>query len=460
MKTRFFAAPGLALALALGWAAGASAQTATPLPSPEPLRLSLADAIQRALQEGTAARLATNQTDVAQIQARLARSGLPFQPQVSAGTLTANESINLATFGFAPAPGEPPVTDPFNVVDAHINVAMNLLDVAARRRYQAALAGVRVGEEEQRRTENEVAAAVASLYVSLGRGTERIDQIRANVDLFQKLLGLATDQKKAGVGTRLDTTRAEVQLARQRQDLLVAENQRDVARLALLRAVGADLGTEVVLTDDWTRAGASDSTLDQALGRARQARPELTVLQEQLRAADLAVQAAKAEKLPTVAAQAQGTESGNRLRDVAWSRTVGVAVNVPILTGGRTEARIAEAEIRRDELRIRQRDIERQIEQEVRQALLQVQNARSRVELADQSVRLAADELELASDRFKAGLTSSIEVDNAQTSLSASRDSRIEALAAEAQARFDLARATGDIRNLIPNSESLRREGK
>jgi len=41
-------------------------------------------------------------------------------------------------------------------------------------------------------------------------------------------------------------------------------------------------------------------------------------------------------------------------------------------------------------------------------------------------------------------------VDNAQTSLAAARDTRIDALADAAQARFDLARATGEIRTLIP----------
>jgi len=91
-----------------------------------------------------------------------------------------------------------------------------------------------------------------------------------------------------------------------------------------------------------------------------------------------------------------------------------------------------------------------EVEQEVRQALLSFDNARSRVELADQSLKLAQDELELASDRFKAGVASSIEVDNAQTSLAAARDARIDALADAVQSRFDLARATGEIRGMIP----------
>ena len=426
----------------------ALALTAIPGAAQEPLRLTLADAIRRALDEGTAVRLATSRITAAEARAQEARSGL--QPQLSAGGQLANDSINLATFGFTPPPGQPNVTPPFYVVDVHLTAAMNVIDLAARRRYEAARAGVRVSAEERRRTENEVAAAVASLYVAVGRSGARIDEIRANVDLFERLRQLAVDQKDAGLGTRLDTTRADFQLARQQQALLVATNQRDVARLALLRAIGADLGADVTLADDWSRTAAPVPPLAEALSAARRDRPELALVEQRLRVAALEVEAARAERLPTVAAQAQGVESGNRVRDVEWNRTIGAVVSVPILTGRRIEARVAAARSQQEDLRVQQRDVERQVEQEVRQALLSWQNASSRVELAGRSLQLAQDELELASDRFKAGVAPSIEVDNAQTSLAAARDLRIDALADEAQARFDLARATGEIRTLIP----------
>ncbi|HSS52880.1 MAG TPA: TolC family protein [Thermoanaerobaculia bacterium] len=442
----------LALAVAGGAGAARGAQEPAAGPrsdqAPPVLRLSLAEAIRRALDEGTAAQLATERVGDAEARAQEARSAL--QPQLSAGGQLSNQTLNLATFGLT-LPGVPLVTPPFNVVDVHVTAAMNIIDLAAKRRYQAARAGVHVSEEDRRRTENDVASAVASLYVSVGRSTARIDVIKANVDLFGRLRQIALDQKNAGVGTRLDTTRADVQLSRQQQALLVATNQRNLARLALLRAIGADLGADVVLTDDGTST-APVPTLPEALAAARQGRPELALLDQRLRTAALTIEAAQAEKYPTVAAQAQGIESGNRVRDLDWSRSVAAVVNVPLFTGHRIEARVSEARSQQQQLLIQKKDTERQIEQEVRQALLNWENARSRVELADQSVKLAEDELEQASDRFKAGVAPSIEVDNAQTSLAAARDTRIDALADESQARYDLSRATGQIRALIPDN--------
>ncbi|HEY4592497.1 MAG TPA: TolC family protein, partial [Thermoanaerobaculia bacterium] len=274
------------------------------------------------------------------------------------------------------------------------------------------------------------------------------------VELFTRLRQLAVDQKNAGIGTRLDTTRADVQLSRQQQALLVATNQRDIARLALLRAIGADLGDGLELADDWSQITYAPPALPAALDAARRQRPELTLLDERLRLANLNIEAARAERLPTVGAQALGTESGNRVRDLEWSRTAAVVVNVPLFTGRRIESRVAAAQAQRDQLLIQQNDTQRQVEQEVRQALLGYESAHSRVDLASQNLKLAQDELELASDRFKAGVASSIEVDSAQNTLAFARDTRIDALADEAQARFELARATGEIRTLIPTSDS------
>ncbi|PYQ66952.1 MAG: hypothetical protein DMF53_02575 [Acidobacteria bacterium] len=160
--------------------------------------------------------------------------------------------------------------------------------------------------------------------------------------------------------------------------MLVAINQRDLARLALLRAIGADFDAGLELTDDWTRAVAAPPALPAALDAARRQRPELSLLNERLRLANLNIEAARAERLPTVGAQAQGTESGNRVRDIEWSRTVAAVVNVPLFTGRRIEAHVAAAQAQRDQILIQQNDTQRQVEQEVRRALLVYESARSR----------------------------------------------------------------------------------
>jgi len=411
----------------------------------EVLRLSLREAIARGLSEGTAARIATERVDVSRAQADQARSAL--LPQVSGQVQDYNQVLNLKTFGLS-LPGFPSLVGPFNVFDAHVTLAAQLIDISARRRYQAARQGIIVADVERERTENDVATAVATLYVALQRAQANVDATRANVELFTRLRDLANDQREAGVATKLDSTRADVALAREQQTFLVSENQRDASRLSLLHAIGADQTLDVVLVDALSDEPGRQ-TPEQALSAARSRRPELRSIEERIRSVDLSIAARRAEKLPTLAAQFQGGYNGNHLGDLSWNRTVGALVSVPIYTGGRISSEIAESESQRRELLLDRTETERQVEEEVRRALLTLQSASNRAHVAADNVRLASEELEFARDRFTNGVSSSIEVDNAQSSYASARADRITALADEAQARFDLARATGQIRDWI-----------
>ena len=129
-------------------------------------------------------------------------------------------------------------------------------------------------------------------------------------------------------------------------------------------------------------------------------------------------------------------------------------VSVPIYTGGRIGARVAEAESRRREIDLEAIEIGRQVEEEVRRAILAYESARERSRVAIDNERLAQEELDLSRDRFQNGVTSSIEVDNAQASLVTAQADRIAAAADQERARYDLWHATGQIRDLIPGSHS------
>lgn len=418
-------------------AAGAGAET---------LRLSLKEAVERALSDGTAARLASERIDQSRFEARQARSAL--LPQAAFETVGSNQSLNLQEFGLT-LPGFPTVIPPFGFFDTHARIALEVVDVAARKRYEAARQGVVVSQAERERAENEVTSAVATLYLALQRGEASVQVARANVELFSKLRDLAEDQRRAGVATRLDTTRAEVALARQRQALLVAQNRREAARLALLHAAGADQSAEVELTDPLPERNEPVPAAEEALRAAREERPELRVLEESRRAAEYRTEAERAERLPRLGVQFQGGYSGFHFNDLFWTRSVSAFVSIPVFTGGATAARIAESESRARELALRETEAQRQIEEEVRRALLAWQSAKSRARVARENERLAREELQFAQDRFAGGISSSIEVDNAQTALAAAQEDRISALADQEQARFDLARATGRIRGLV-----------
>jgi len=409
----------------------------------EELRLSYAEALQRALSAGTASRLARSSEERARAVVLQSRAAL--LPETEARLLRYNQSINLATFGFA-QPGQNAIAGPFNVTDAQISAAMNLFDLASLRRYQAAREGMTFSRVQVEQSENDIAAAIGRLYILVEKAGADVEARRANVTLFQELRKLAQDQLDAGTGIRLDVARADVQLAREQQALLVAQNQRASGRLALLHAVGADQSSDLVLTDPLAAPAAPPVDAATAVTTAMALRPELREAVLRQRQAELGLSAARAGRYPTFGIDLLGDMSGNRSSDLRWSRRIGAGLNVPIFSGGRIEAAIAEAKAAEYEAGLQRSETERQIEEEVRRSILGLESAASRVTVARENVRVAEEEMTVVRERTANGVGSSIEVDRAEDALREAREDRISAEADAALSGVDLEHALGTIR--------------
>jgi outer membrane protein TolC len=413
----------------------------------ETLRLSLPDAISRALSGGTQAELARSAHERAGVAQREALGAL--LPQVDARLQRYNQSINLATFGFS-FPGQPPVVGPFNVTDAQIAAAMQVFNLAALRRYQALREEQVASRWDVQQTENDVAAAVARLYVLVQRADAQIAARQADVTLFERLAGVSQDELKAGTGTRLDVAQANVQLLRARQALLVAQNDRDAARLALLNAIGANEGNDLVLVDPLAPPTTTPA-LPPALERARASRPELREADSRLREAQLNLAAARARRIGSIGFDFEGDFSGNRTSDIHSSRRIGVMASLPLFHAD-VQATIARAKIALHDAETSRAQRERDVEQDVRRSLLTLQNAEARVGVASESVRVADEALTVARDRRSAGYGSPIEVDRAQDAYRQAHEDLVAATADAVAAAYDLAHATGEIGASIPST--------
>ncbi len=89
------------------------------------------------------------------------------------------------------------------------------------------------------------------------------------------------------------------------------------------------------------------------------------------------------------------------------------------------------------------------MELDVRLALDELHSADAQVKTAEEGLKLAENEVAQAERRYRAGVTNSIEVTDAQTRLARARDNRVNALYNYNLARIDLGTAMGTIYSLI-----------
>ena len=159
--------------------------------------------------------------------------------------------------------------------------------------------------------------------------------------------------------------------------------------------------------------------------------------------------ATKFERLPTLGAFANYGDLGSAITSAVPTRTYGITLKVPIFDGGRRDARRAESASLWRQEKIRMVDLRDQVELDVRLALDELHSADAQVKTAEEGITLAQNELAQAERRYRAGVTNSIEVTDAQTRLARARDNRVNALYNYNLARIDLGTAMGTIQSMI-----------
>jgi len=423
---------------------------------PAELQLSLQQAVDLALAPDGNTRVKLALEAIKQAEARSAEARASLLPDVEGAVSEQSQTRNLKAFGFTfpniPILGYsiPTFVGPFDVFDARASVTQSVFDFSSIRGYQAAKAAVEAVKADNRGTRDQVTDQVARAYLTGLRAQAALDTAQANVNLSDALLKLAQSTKAAGTGTGIEVTRAEVQLANDRQQLIVAGNGVERSHLELLKVIGLKLDRRVDLSGALAYVPVPNLDPARALATARENRWELQAQQDREKSAKLSYSGVKFERLPSVAAFGDYGSSGSTLNNSVPTRTYGASLRIPIFDGGRRDARRAESASQYRQEQIRSEDLRDQIELDVRLALESLRSADAEVKAAEDGWKLSENELAQAQRRYQAGVTNSIEVTDAQTRLQRARDNRINALYSYNVARIDLGTATGTIRSWLP----------
>lgn len=419
------------------------------------LQLSLKQAVDLALAPDGNTRVKLAEETIRQAEARSLEARSTLLPNLDGAISEQNQTRNLKAFGFEfpkiPIAGIsiPTFVGPFDAFDARLSATQSVLDFSHIRNYQAAKMSIEAVKADSQGTRDQVAAQVARAYLAALRAQATADTAQANVTLSEALLKLSQSQKDAGTGTGIEVTRADVQLANDRQRLLVAQNDVERAHLQLLKTIGLKLDNPVTLTATLSYIPVETQDIGAALATARSTRAELQAQQDRESSAKLSFSAAKMERLPSIAAFGDYGSSGSAINNSVPTRTFGAALKIPIFDGGRRDAHRAEAASQYRQEQIRMADLRDQVELEVRLAIENLHSADAQIKAAEEGLQLAENELAQAQRRYKAGVAIGIEVTDAQTRLDRARDNRISALYNYNLARIDLGAATGTIRSML-----------
>jgi outer membrane protein len=228
----------------------------------------------------------------------------------------------------------------------------------------------------------------------------------------------------------LDVSFAEVNLSQAQLLLIQAQNDLQAAVAELSTALGYSDQRTFKLAEGLLPA-APPSDLSQSIAQALQNRPELISQRLDVSSANSYATAERDLFFPTISAVGTAGVAPYR-QDGLESRyaAAGFNVNIPIFNGRLFSARRSEAKYRAQAEQQSLRDLQDRIVRDVRMAWLNANSSFQRLSVTDQLLQQASQAANLAQSRYNLGLSSIVELSQAQLNVT-------QAEIAQASAKYD-----------------------
>ncbi|MGK7894629.1 MAG: TolC family protein, partial [Xenococcus sp. (in: cyanobacteria)] len=289
---------------------------------------------------------------------------------------------------------------------------------------------VRQQELEVERIFEQVRSDVTTRYYDLQNADASVAIAQAAIEDTTQSLRDAQLLENAGLGTRFDTLRSELDLARANQALTTAIAQQRTARRQLATVLGVGQQIELTAADEIEETGRWPLSLEETIVQAYKNRAEL---EQQLINREISEQdreIALSALRPTVAFAA------NWRFDDDFDDTIHVAngysfqgiVRWRLFDGGRAWAEARQANRNIDIADTNFANQREQIRVEVEESYFTMISSRENIGTARQNVVFAEESLRLARLRFQAGVGTQTDVINSQRDLTDARSEFLQAI--------------------------------
>jgi outer membrane protein len=296
-------------------------------------------------------------------------------------------------------------------------------------------------------TEEIVLATDQAFYSALTAQAllEVAKQTVATRNTTENLVSQLTQNK---LRSTLDLSFAQVNASQAQLLQLDAQNNSEATMAALDAVLGLDHSATYTLVDDTSQPPAPPQEVDALIRKGLQQRPDLQSLEYGTQSAQKYARAQWDQLLPSISVLGTAGTAPIRVDQyyvTNWWGAVGVNMNIPIFNGFLYSAQAKEASYRAKADAEQARDLRDQIVRDVRTAWLQTNTSYQRLNVTAQLLQEANLALTLAQTRYKLGLSSIVELSQAQLQQTTAQ---IDATNAQYQYRLSLAALNYEVGNM------------
>lgn len=309
---------------------------------------------------------------------------------------------------------------------------------------------------------------------------------RLSVDRARETLNETARRVSQGTAPKFERLSAEVQLSNLETNLLAVENAAETALDGLKQSIGLPVKTPIELRGSIEDMASDDLvrqvSVDDALTRALQNRPDLRQAQLAIELNQIQRRITRGQRLPTVSAFANlnyignvpddrqfvlsdpedpfsfQTESRGFFDGSFWDPAVSVGIRLSwnIFNGNQTRAQLQQNSIAIRRAEVQREQLEQGIVLEVEQAVRDLRTAAQRIRSQERNVETAELNYTFAQRRLEEGMARPIEEREASQQLDQSRLNYLQALYDYATALSALGTAIGEPQLPFETNDFLR----
>lgn len=375
----------------------------------------------------------------------------------SIGLAAANLRPNLglgisASDTFAPDPrtGSNALQNELSPVRLGLSYSQTLFDngqtdarvLQARAVTQQAVEGLRLQEQT-------VLLNVVTAYMDVIQNTQLVALRSDNVKFYETQVKSAQDRLNLGEGTRIDVSQAQASLASGQALLAAARAALETSRATYEHWVGHPPRN---LSSAYRLNGLVPATVEEALASADARHPQILAAKAAIAAAQYASKAADAAFGPNLSATGSlcgfgcstpGTTTESFPGKPGFSGQIGISLNLPIYSGGRLGASARQANLQVIKSDLDARAARDTVHEQVVTAWATLQNANAQIRAAQAAVNAANLALQGQIQERDVGQATTLDVLNAEATLTTNKEQLISANATKVIATFTLIAAEG-----------------
>src|SRR5436309_11906435 len=303
-----------------------------------------------------------------------------------------------------------------------------------------------------RNTLDQVIATVKTQFYQIVVNKALIGVQEQSVHLLESQLKDQQNRFEAGTVPRFNVLQAEVALYNQIPQLITAQNNYRISKLALAKTIGLDFNPlrgenpPLEVVGEMPYIPRTIALVD-AIELGKQRRPFLKQARANVLNQIEQVHVALGGFLPTIQTSGGGewvsSPFNSSFHDISKGWVAQVTGSWPIWDSGEVYGRVKQQRALLSEAKITFDDDVRQVELEVQQSYSNLQQNRELIQSQEKNVEQADEALRLAKARLDAGAGTQLDVLNAQVQLLTAQSTRLQALFGYNSALAEFDRVTG-----------------